>query len=165
VGLTGTQTLGAAGTVYHVNFMQFFQADQLRGLTFGGQTPRAGRRVLAQVMHDINAVLRNPPGAPFPGSVVVAADGSVASFVPANRAMTWQLTNASGQPVVLERYWVTFQPGEIRVCTSCHGPSHFDQNGQNPPQNAPQALLTLLEYWKATGAEPLRQVYLPRVGR
>lgn len=165
VGLTGTQTIGAPGQVYRVDYLQFFQADQLRGLTFGGQSPRPGRRVLAQVMHDTNAILRNPPAGSVPGSVVVAPDGSAAGFVPANRALTWQLTDAAGAPVVLERYWVTFQPGEIRVCTSCHGPSHLDQDGQLPPQNPPQALLALLEYWEANGAEPFKRVYLPNVKR
>lgn len=36
-------------------------------------------------------------------------------------ALSWQLTDPQGTPVARERYWVTFQPGEVRVCTSCHG--------------------------------------------
>ncbi len=165
VGITGTQTIGAAGPMYSVSFMQFFQADQLRGLTFGGGSPRAGRRVLAQVMHDPAALAANPPSVAGPGSVVVAPDGSAAAFVPARRALTWQLTDAAGEGVVLERYWVTFQPGEIRVCTSCHGPSALDQAGHTPPQNPPQALLTLLEYWKANNATSYERVWVPHVGR
>ncbi len=165
VGVTGTQTIKNGGLLYSVSFMQFFQADQLRGLTFGGGTPRAGRRVLAQVLHETNAILANPPSAAGPGGVVIAADGSVAAFVPANRALTWQLTDANHEAVVLERYWLTFQPGEIRVCTSCHGPSNLDQAGQTPPVNPPQALLALLEFWQQNSATPYERVYLPVAGK
>ena len=64
--------------------------------------------------------------------------------------MTWQLTDAEGNGVVRERYWVTFQPGEIRVCTSCHGLNDPDQSQQTQPTNPPKALLTLLKHWRAT---------------
>lgn len=146
----GVQTIGASGTVYDVTHFQLFQADQLRGLSFGGNTPRAGRRVLAQYLHDPAALAANPVvnGAPQ-SSVVVAPDGSVAAFVPAQRALTWQLTDSTGAGVVRERNWVTFQPGEIRVCAACHGLSDKDQAGQSTPTNAPQALRTLLDHWKA----------------
>jgi len=72
----------------------------------------------------------------------------VAALVPAHRALSWQLTAADGTPVVRERYWLTFQPGEIRVCASCHGVNALDQAGQSPPANPPQALAQLLEWWK-----------------
>jgi hypothetical protein len=137
--------------VYDVAHLQIFQADQLRGWTgCCDDTPRPGRRVLAQVLHDPAALAINPtnPGGPA-GSVQVAADGSVAAFVPARRALTWQLTNPSGEGVVRERNWLTFQPGEIRVCGSCHGLSELDQTGAAAPTNPPQALLTLLQVWKA----------------
>jgi hypothetical protein len=49
---------------------------------------------------------------------------------------------------VRERNWLSFQPGEIRVCSSCHGPSELDQAGSAPPVNQPKALLDLLEHWK-----------------
>ena len=62
--------------------------------------------------------------------------------------MTWQLTDPSGEPVVRERYWLTFQPGEIRVCASCHGLNSADQAGQAVPVNPPEALRQLLQYWK-----------------
>ncbi len=62
--------------------------------------------------------------------------------------MTWQLTDPAGTGVVRERYWVTFQPGEVRVCGSCHGVNQFDQAGHTPPTNSPQALADLLAYWK-----------------
>jgi hypothetical protein len=57
-------------------------------------------------------------------------------------------TDATGTPLVRERYWVTFQPGEVRVCTSCHGLNEQDQAGHPIPINPPKALLTLLEHWK-----------------
>jgi hypothetical protein len=78
----------------------------------------------------------------------VASDGSVAAFVPARRALSWQLTDSAGTPVVRERYWVTFQPGEIRLCTSCHGLNERDQAGNATPTNPPKALLELLGRWK-----------------
>jgi hypothetical protein len=72
----------------------------------------------------------------------------MAALVPAHRAMTWQLTSPAGVPVVRERYWLTFQPGEIRVCTSCHGLNSEDQAGDAVPINSPEALRTLLRFWK-----------------
>lgn len=153
----GVQTIGEPGTIYDIAYMQFFQADQLRGW-FGccGSEPNPGRRVLAQPMHGVS----NPATSGPEGSVIIAPDGSMAAFVPAQRAMTWQLTDPNGQGVVRERYWVTFQPGEIRVCTSCHGLSEYDQTGAGPPANPPQALLTLLEYWQFISDPPFR-FYLP----
>ena len=65
--------------------------------------------------------------------------------------MSWQLTDQSGTPVVNERYWVSFQPGEIRTCASCHGQNELDQANQPPPTNSPQALRTLLQHLKAQG--------------
>lgn len=142
------QSVATSGKVYEVKYMQLFQADQIRGL--GGTTePRRGRRVLAQPMHEPAA--KNPPlpAAP-PASVRIAADGSMAALVPARRAMSWQLTDANGTPVVHERYWVTFQPGEIRVCTSCHGLNTADQLGRSTPVNKPQALRDMLDYYKTS---------------
>jgi len=89
----------------------------------------------------------NPSGPA--GSVAVAADGSVAAFIPARRALSWQLTDAAGDAVVRERNWISFQPGEIRVCASCHGLSENDQAGNPEVDNQPQALLSLLQAWKA----------------
>lgn len=140
----GVQTIGAAGTIYDVAFMQLFQADLIRSLG-GTDDPRPGRRVLAQPLHDPAA--QNPVTAGPPGSVTLAADGSAAAFVPAGRALSWQLTDGAGEGVVRERYWVTFQPGEMRVCTSCHGLNEFDQAGNGPPQNTPAALVQLLGWW------------------
>lgn len=119
------------GKTYELSHMQLFQAEQVRGLG-GPQSPRAGRRVLAR-----NA-----------GSTAIAPDGSIAAFVPARRAMSWQTTDSSGTPVVRERYWLTFQPGEVRVCGSCHGVNTRDQLGQPAPTHAPEALRALLKVWK-----------------
>ncbi|MEZ4725567.1 MAG: hypothetical protein R3E79_00355 [Caldilineaceae bacterium] len=153
----GVQSIGKAGAIYDVTHLQLFQADQLRGWTgCCSTTPAPGRRVLAQYLHDPAAVAANPllTNAPT-ASVALATDGSLAAFVPARRAMTWQLTDAQGNGVVRERYWLTFQPGEIRMCSSCHGLSEKDQAGRTAPTNAPQALFDLLQHWKAeTGGQP-----------
>jgi hypothetical protein len=142
------ETIGAEGAVYDVEYLQLLQGDLVRGIYGHYDPPRPGRRVLARRLHDPAAA--NPPldaGDP-PGSVEVAGDGSAAAFVPAHRAMTWQLTDGGGAAVVRERYWLTFQPGEIRVCTSCHGLNSEDQAGSGEPQNPPEALRALLRWWK-----------------
>lgn len=146
--LGGTQTVTGTGKVYSITTMQFMQADQIRGV--GGITNTvAGRRVLAQPMHDVAASAANlPVGANPMGSAVIGDDGSVAAFVPARRPVSWQLMDANGQPVVRERFWLTYQPGEIRVCAACHGLNSADQAGNTLPQNSPQALVALLNNWK-----------------
>ena len=52
-------------------------------------------------------------------------------------SLTWQLTDPTATGVVRERYWLTFQPGEVRVCTSCHGLNQYDQAGHTTPTNPP----------------------------
>ncbi len=145
---TTTQTLGNTGKIYDIAHLAIFQADLLRGkgLTAPGVSPpQPGRRVLARPLHDA----QNPPDATGPpGSVQLGPDGSMAAFVPARRALTWQLTDPAGTPVVRERYWLTFQKGEIRTCTSCHGINSTDQANQPTPTNKPEALRSLLRYWK-----------------
>jgi hypothetical protein len=93
-------------------------------------------------------------GAPA-GSVRIGDDGSVAAIVPAGRAMSWHLIdgNAANTSQVKERFWVTFQPGEIRTCANCHGINTSDQTGTvaspvGKPTNPPQALAALLQFWK-----------------
>ena len=115
------------GKSYEIAHMQFFSAQQVRGVK-----NNSGRRVLARDA----------------GTVQIAADGSVAALVPANRALSWQTTDAAGTPVVRERYWLTFQAGEVRVCNSCHGVNTRDQLGQPMSQQAPEALRALLRAWK-----------------
>lgn len=143
----GVSTTSEPGRVYDVEYLQFFQGDLLRG-TGGTANPRPGRRVLARAMHD--RMITNPPLDPDdpPGSVEVANDGSMAAFVPAHRAMSWQLTAGDGTPVVRERYWLTFRAGEVRVCASCHGLNSEDQTGATEPQNEPEALRALLTWWQ-----------------
>jgi hypothetical protein len=130
------------GKVYDIAHFQIFQGDQLRA--YPG---RAGRRVIAQPLHDAGPANPVNPQGPA-GSVRIAADGSTAAFVPARRALTWQTTDRSGTPVVRERNWITFQAGEMRTCASCHGTNTANQAGLAAPSNKPQALRELLKYWK-----------------
>src|SRR6185436_8081866 len=145
---TNHQTLGASGKIYDVAWMQLFQGDQLRGLNYGNPgNPGNGRRVIAQYLHD--PAVDNPElPASLIGSVRIASDGSQAAIVPARRAMTWQLADTNGVGVVRERYWLTFAPGEIRTCTSCHGINQITQANGLVPTNTPLALVHLLEHWK-----------------
>ncbi|MBL8304724.1 MAG: hypothetical protein JNM26_18380, partial [Ideonella sp.] len=138
----GRRTVAAGGgRTYDISHFQIFQADQVRAYRF------RGRRPIAQPMHEPAATNPANPDGP-PGSVRIAADGSTAAFVPARRALAWQTTDAQGQAVVRERLWVSFQPGEVRVCASCHGLNRRNQAGQPTPSQPPQALRELLAYWK-----------------
>ncbi len=136
-----TTTAPGGGKIYDISHFQIFQADLIRGYT------GPGRRVIAQPMHGPNTALVPNPGGP-PSSVKIAADGSSAAFVPARRALAWQSTDAAGNPVVRERVWVTMQPGEVRVCASCHGANTQNQAGLPSPTNKPEALRDLLRAWK-----------------
>ncbi len=149
----GTASRGSAGREYAVSHLQLFQGDQVRGLG-GIADPRRGRRVLARVLHDDAAAAANRLAGGAAENVAVAPDGSVAAFVPAHRAVTWQLTDPAGEAVVRERYWLTVQTGEVRVCPSCHGPSSKDQEGRPAATNEPEALARLLRAWKASGEAP-----------
>ncbi|MCB1635928.1 MAG: PD40 domain-containing protein, partial [Xanthomonadales bacterium] len=143
----GVQAIGASGTIYDISHFQMVQGDQVRGIG-GSSNPRPGRRVLARFLHDAAAVAANPPHPTGPeGSAAIFPDGSSALFVPAQRALSWQTTDPGGDPVVRERFWLTFQPGEIRVCDGCHGINRLGQAGQAPAAQAPQALLALLQHW------------------
>jgi hypothetical protein len=148
---SSTQSPNPTGKVYDVAHLQLFEADHIRGygLVNGNVTAKPGRRVLPVPLNDTS--VHNPanPSGPV-GSVQLGSDGSMAAFIPAHRAMAWQLTDSGGTPVVRERFWVTFQPGEVRTCASCHG-----SNGEAAvpkqiiPQNKPEAFRSLLQYWKA----------------
>jgi hypothetical protein len=156
-----SHVVNPAQKTYDVTRLQLYQADQIRGI---GGTPdpgnptlvtggRQGRRVLARKMHDPAAVGANPAATVTPdGGVQIALDGSLAAFVPARRAMTWQLADANHAGVVRERYWLTFQPGEVRVCGSCHGINTQSQLNQAAPTNTPSALTALLQFWKGLQA-------------
>lgn len=159
----GVQTIGSSGKIYDVSHLQFFQADLLRGVGMRTptETPKPGRRVLGTPLHTTSAELPPDPTGPT-GSVKIASDGSAAAFVPARRALSWQLTapDAQATPVVRERFWLTFQPGEIRSCTSCHGINTTDQANNPPPTNTPAALAELLAFWKTQHpAESLADPY------
>jgi len=134
--------VASGATPVDIAFLQFVQADLIRGYAnFHG-----GRRPIAQLMHD--GLNPSEDGGP-PASVALADDGSVAAFVPARRALSWQLVAADGTPVVRERYWVTFQPGEMRSCGNCHGINRTDVVLQQPPPtNPPEALRQLARWWR-----------------
>lgn len=142
---TSTQKIPNAGKIYDISKLEFFQGDLIRGYSSGGSN---GRRVLAQRMHSVEDGINPLLVGANTGSVQIAEDGSMAAFVPARRALSWQIVDPVGEPVVRERYWVTFQPGEIRVCASCHGVNSSDQTGDPAPTNPPLALAQLIAHWK-----------------
>ena len=151
VSWSGHQTVKPGTTgVYDIAWMRFLQGDLRRGYALAGSTPLPGRRVVATPMHDTLLMNVLNPLAPA-GSVRIGDDGSVAAIVPAGRAMTWEmLDNTSAKTSqVKERFWLTFQPGEVRTCGNCHGVNTFDQTGAMAPANPPAALATLLTQWKA----------------
>jgi hypothetical protein len=115
----------------------------------------------------VQQMLVGTPSAPA-GAVRLGTDGSMAAFVPAQRALTWQLSDTNGGAVVRERFWLTFQPGEIRTCTSCHGVNTRDQANHPAPTNKPEALRSLLQGLKATvnlSASSATGSALPEPGR
>lgn len=145
--------------LYPITYLQMMRGDYLRGylkfadLDAGNFIADGGRRILPTPLQMNGKLAHNLDVAgPAPvGAVPVAEDGSIAALVPAHRAMTWQTTDNDGDPVVRERYWLTFQPGEVRVCASCHGVNDKGQDGNGKPQNSPLALQRLLEQLKANG--------------
>ena len=153
---SNTQSIGATGKVYEVAHLQFFQGDLVRG--YGGvMQPGQGRRVLAQPMHDGHGF--NPVNSDGQsGSVKLGQDGSMAALVPARRALSWQMTDAAGTSVVRERVWLSFSPGEVRVCASCHGVNTTDQFGSAEPTNKPEALVDLLKHWSGNSTSSVNAV-------
>jgi mono/diheme cytochrome c family protein len=150
-GNARTVKTGSTSRVYQIKDLQIFQADHVRGYA-----SREGRRAIPRPMHSLPVA--NPNAGSVPGSVAIAADGSTAALVPARKALTWQLTDPTGEPVVRERVWVTMQPGEVRVCATCHGSNNVDQAGRSASaiNNPPQALRQLLTQWRDAGST-LRQ--------
>ena len=151
VSWSGHKTLatGSSGLTYDVAWMRFFQADLRRGYAPSG-TPLFGRRAVATPLHD--TLLLNVPTAGAPaGSVRIGDDGSVAAILPAGKAMTWDMlaNDLAKTSQVKERFWVTFQRGEIRTCANCHGINTMDQAGAGAPTNPPAALADLLAFWRA----------------
>ncbi len=164
-------------TVVDIDHLQVFTGQQLRG-NKEDKDPDHNRRVLAQPAKPITAKSKvtnadmdvNVPPEPalvvdMPGGSVPISkvDGSMAALVEARRATTWQTIDSGelGDPVlrtdgrVRERMWLSFQPGEVRVCVACHGGGDDDvaQNGQ-PLRNlknipdAPDALVKLLTRYR-----------------
>ncbi len=151
----GVSSIANSGQTYDITHLQFLQADFLRGYTNGpnGQ-PQAGRRILAVPMHATTNVnyASSQTNAPLGGTEILS-DGSQATFIPANRAVTWQLTGTNNNDsVVKERYWLSFKPGEVRTCANCHGINAVDQIGRKSPTNAPLALRQLLRHWRTNAA-------------
>ena len=141
----GVQNVPSTGKVYDIAYLQLFEADQLRG--YGGTAnPTPGRRPLATPIHGASLPAA-PVGGPV-GSVKLGADGSMAAFVPAQRALSWQLVAPDAKSVVRERNWVSFQAGEIRTCPVCHGLNRESHGGEPTPTNSPQALRDIVRYWK-----------------
>ncbi|MFO0748897.1 MAG: Calx-beta domain-containing protein [Myxococcota bacterium] len=148
---SGKTSVATTGKVYDVGWLQFLEADLRRGYLLGGTTPAPGRRAVATPLHDGWDENVQAPGAP-PGAVKIADDGSFAAIVPAGKALTWHLLDddAAKTSQVKERFWVTFQRGEIRTCANCHGINTYDQTGvAGKPTNPPAALTSLLTAWKA----------------
>lgn len=139
------------GPAYSVKALQILQGEYLRGYSSGG-TATPGRRIKATTMRSKDGMPQTPAGLPE-GSSAVASDGSVAALVPAKRATSWQLLDHGNSPLVRERYWLSFQAGEIRSCTSCHGVNTKDQLDRTVATNAPAALRTLLETVKQSAPE------------
>jgi hypothetical protein len=145
----GATSTAPGEPVHTVERVQFFQGEYLRAYAATeGSAPKAGRRITARTMR-AEAFTGNPPSAAPAGSTPVAHDGSMAAIVPAGRAVSWELANDDGDAVVRERYWLSFNAGELRACTSCHGVNTRDQLGRPPSTNPPEALNTLLTYWKS----------------
>ena len=149
----GSNSIANSGKVYDITHLQYLQADYLRGYTNGLTGPLPGRRVLAVPMHATTNVnyASSHTNAP-PGGTELMPDGSQATFIPANRAVTWQLTGVTNESIVKERYWLSFRPGEVRTCANCHGINAVDQLGRPPPTNAPLALRQLLRLWRTNAA-------------
>jgi hypothetical protein len=79
----GASTVAEGETPEEVDFIQFYQADQVRGYT----EHRDGRRPVPRPMHSA------PDGGEGPeGAYRLGMDGSFAALVPARRALSWQLT-------------------------------------------------------------------------
>ena len=141
----GVENIPSTGKIYDITKLQIFQGELTRG--YG---TRNGRRVY-------NRPIRNTQNNPnvekyynSQGSVNIGTDGSIAAFVPAGRALSWQLLDPTDKPVVRERVWVSFAPGEIRTCVSCHGINSTTHNNLTEPKNKPEALRNLIRSWKSS---------------
>lgn len=139
----GVENIPTKGKVYDISKLQIFQGELTRSYE-----KQNGRRVYSRPVRnnehhpDIEKFYSNN------GKVELAPDGSMAAFVPAGRALSWQLVDPNGKPVIRERVWVSFAPGEIRTCASCHGINSSTHNNLPGPKNKPEALRNLIKNWK-----------------
>jgi Hydrazine synthase alpha subunit middle domain len=147
----GVKTVGNNGRLYDIAHYQILQGEATLSYAYD-RSFYPGRRIVPRPSsNDKNLANGSGPVR----SVKIAPDGSTAAFVPARRALTWQTTDEAGEPIVRERLWTTMQPGEIRTCAGCHGENTRNQAGALAPVNKPQALRSLLQYWKRiTGKAP-----------
>lgn len=152
----GVSTTPKAGKVYDISHFQLFGAEMIRAYEYRNLV---GRRVLATPLRNtehnpnveqVNLIDNDGPD----GSIRISSDGSVAAFVPATRAMSWQTVAPDGEAIVRERQWLTFAPGEIRTCEGCHGINNRSHAGNLVPQNKPEALRELMRAWKSRSNVP-----------
>lgn len=139
----GVKNTPREGKIYDISKLQIFQGELTRSYE-----RQNGRRVYSRPVRNNS---HHPEIEKFyesSGKVELAPDGSMAAFVPAGRALSWQLVSPVGKPVVRERVWVSFAPGEIRTCASCHGINSQTHNNLPEPTNKPIALRNLLRNWK-----------------
>lgn len=140
----GAENIPAQGKVYDISKLQIFQGELTRSYE-----KQDGRRVYSRPVRNNE---HHPDIEKFytdKGKVELGLDGSMAAFVPAGRALSWQLVDPNGKPVVRERVWVSFAPGEIRTCASCHGINSTTHNKLPEPKNKPEALRNLIRNWKS----------------
>ena len=147
----GVENIPAEGKVYDISHFQIFGAELIRGY---GLRNYVGRRVLPTPLRNTESTPTVEEANLFDAegpqsSVKISSDGSIAAFVPATRALTWQTISPDGEEIVRERQWVTFAPGEIRTCEGCHGINDKSHAGNGAPQNKPEALRDLLQHWKS----------------
>jgi hypothetical protein len=139
----GVENIPTDGKIYDIAKMQFFQGELTRSYA-----NREGRRVYARPIRNTE---HTPDVEKFfaeNGRVQLGLDGSMAAFVPAGRALSWQITDPNNKAIIRERVWVSFAPGEIRTCTACHGINSTTHNNLPEPTNKPEALRSLLKLWK-----------------
>lgn len=140
----GVSNIPKSGKVYDISKLQFMQGELTRSYQ-----KQDGRRVYSRPVRNN---LTHPDIEKFysgKGSVELGLDGSMAAFVPAGRALSWQLVDPNGKSVIRERVWVSFAPGEIRTCASCHGVNSLTHNKLPEPTNKPEALRNLIKNWKS----------------
>jgi hypothetical protein len=115
-------------------------------------------------VYEVSGLWRLEPGAGAQGTVTLlheapsgAFRASVDSFgrIVFTNQNHLQRDQQSGDPkkgtdgVVLERFWLSFRPGEVRVCASCHGVSDKDHSSASFDQlkHPPAALAELLDHY------------------